>query len=592
MTDFTESEIRAYYTSRILDLKWANRRELRCGCPVHSGTDPNFSINTLTGLARCHSQCGRGWDMISLEQEIRGCDFPTAKSEVFKIVGRPEPSWEERNFRATYDYCDEGGTLRYQVVRMAPTDKDPKPFRQRRPDGGGWQWGLGSVSPLPYRLQHWKESPSIGVVEGEKDVHTLERIGIPATTNSGGATNFRPELAPYFTGKRVVILPDNDEKGRSHAMQVAAILSPVAASLKIVELPNLPLKGDVTDFVNDGGTKEQILDLIKRAQFWTPEFQFGETVPDENDKYVRTLAQVMDECGGFDQFWNLVEQEGVPTPWQRLTEDLGGGMRKGEVYVIGANQGSGKTSLALQFIIAALRHGAGVLMFSMEMGWKDVFQRMLGIEARIDIREYRLAQKRREDTSAYRKALQEPWVTELIGKPLIVSRKSAVTPDYIVEESARLKRKHKIDLIVVDHMQLMAATGSVKGDYEKFTAISRANKQTAVTVDVPLLVVSQTNRSNSATGRTSDLEVSDLRGSGAIEEDAAGVMLLYPDKQDKELALACGTYPVGPVKTWLKLGKARYGIQDSSVPLLHFKTITRFDLFNGPMPTADGGSEE
>lgn len=579
MTDFFEAEIRAYYTARIPGLKWGSKREIRCGCPVHNGSDPNFSINTVTGLALCHSQCNKGWDIIALEQELSGSNFATAKAAVYAIVGRPEPSWEERNFKATYDYCDADGVLRYQVVRMVPSDTDPKPFRQRRPDGaGGWTWGLGNVAPLPYRLPQWKDSPFVAVCEGERDVATLERIGVPATTNSGGATHFRPELVQHFTGKRVVIFPDNDEKGRTHAMQVAALLVPVAASVKIVELPDLPLKGDVTDWVNAGGTKEQLQELAKKAQFWTPEYQFGEVVPDENDQYIRTLSQVINECGGFDPFWNLVEQEGVPTPWTKLTEDLGGGMRKGEVYVIGANQGSGKTSIALQFIVAAMLHGCGVLMFSMEMGWRDVFQRMLAIEGKVDIRAYRAAQKAGVDTKHFRDALSGP-TADLSGRPLLVSRKASITPEYIVEESARLKRKHKIDFIVIDHMQLMSPTESTRGDYEKFTSISRANKQTAVAVDVPLLILSQTSRANSSTGRT-ELEVSDLRGSGAIEEDAAGVMLVYPDKEHKEITQANGSYQFGPVKTWVKLGKARYGVQDSYLALSHQKTITRFDLWD------------
>jgi replicative DNA helicase len=201
---------------------------------------------------------------------------------------------------------------------------------------------------------------------------------------------------------------------------------------------------------------------------------------------------------------------------------------------------------------------------------------MISMEARVDLRAYRDAQRYNCDTSEFRKALKEP-TKDLTGRPLVVSRKSAVSPDYIVEESGRLKKRHKIDFIVVDHMQLMAATGSVRGDYEKFTAISRANKQTAVALDVPMLVISQTSRGNSATGRT-ELEVSDLRGSGAIEEDAAGVMLLFPDKDDKERTMANHTYQLGPVKTWLKLGKARYGVQDSYIALQHFKTTTRFDL--------------
>jgi replicative DNA helicase len=71
--------------------------------------------------------------------------------------------------------------------------------------------------------------------------------------------------------------------------------------------------------------------------------------------------------------------------------------------------------------------------------------------------------------------------------------------------------------------------------------------------------------------------VSDLRGSGAIEEDAAAVMLLYEDKADRERALADMTYVRGPVKSWLKIGKNRYGLQGAYMALAHYKNWTRFD---------------
>lgn len=72
-------------------------------------------------------------------------------------------------------------------------------------------------------------------------------------------------------------------------------------------------------------------------------------------------------------------------------------MRPGEVYVVGGNQGSGKTSLALQFALTALQKGFGVLIFSMEMNWRMIFQRMAGIEARVDLQAFREAQLRKAD---------------------------------------------------------------------------------------------------------------------------------------------------------------------------------------------------
>lgn len=573
MIDFSRSEIAQYFSSRVPSLRQNDTREWRGPCPVHNGSDLNFAVSAETGLSTCHSQCGRGWDILSLEQELSNCDFPTAKREVFKFLNRPEPSWEDRDIEATFDYRDEDGKIRYQVVR-----KTGKRFMQRRPNGTGWTWGLGDVELLPFRLPEWQDSKFVAVCEGEKDVLALERLGMRATCNNGGAGNFKPAIVRYFSGKQVAIFPDNDEKGREHATKVAELLSGIAASVKIVELPDLPVKGDVSDYIAAGGTLDQIRKLYASAQEWTSEWEFASQIPDENDKYVFTPAQYVQSIGGIDKFWAIDSQTGIPTPWPKLTSDLGGGMRAGEVYVIGANQGAGKTSLALQFGMAAMRKKHGVLMFSLEMGHRDVFQRMASMEARVNLNEYRRLM-REDRTSEYcrdmRSALQPPTM-EMLNWPLLVSTRSAATPDYLISESTRLKKRQKIGLVIVDHMQLMSATGSVRGEYEKFTAISRACKQVAVELQLPLLLVSQTSRSQSHDKRT-ELECSDLRGSGAIEEDAAAVMLLYHDAEHSKQTLINGVFETGPVKSWLKIDKNRFGPSGGYVALSHVKIYTRFD---------------
>ncbi len=148
---FTAGEVRAYYAARLPKLNLTTHREWRAPCPVHSGKDLNFAVSSQTGLAQCHSQCGRGWDMISLEQELFAVDFPTAKDRVYELVGRPKVPYEERNLEAVYDYTDETGKLLYQVLRFYG-----KEFKQRKPDpNGGWIWGLGDVRRVP-----WIESGS------------------------------------------------------------------------------------------------------------------------------------------------------------------------------------------------------------------------------------------------------------------------------------------------------------------------------------------------------------------------------------------------------------------------------------------------
>src|SRR6185312_8923704 len=257
--------------------------------------------------------------------------------------------------------------------------------------------------------------------------------------------------------------------------------------------------------------------------------------------------------------------------------------------VIGANQGAGKTSLALQFIVKALRSKRGVLLFSMEMPHKAAFQRMISIEARVDLSEFRKIQRSNPDSpiaKQMRAALRE-YTNELSPYPLFVSTKSSVSPAYLVTEAERLKARHKIDLVVVDHMQLMSANekDKVRGDYEKFTNISRGMKMIAKELKVPVLLVSQTSRANSIDKRF-EMEVSDLRGSGAIEEDAAAVMMLYYDSEHVKQLKASASFHLGPVRSVLKLGKNRYGPQGMYIDLLHFKTCTRFDEVD-PVSAAD-----
>ncbi len=574
MIELSQSEVAAYYRQRVPNLRQSGK-EPRTKCPVHGGDDPNFAVSLETGQATCFSLCQRGYDIFSLEQALSSCDFATAKRQVFSLIGRKEPEWEDRDVEASYDYRDADGKLIYQVVR-----KSGKKFMQRRPNAdGGWTWGLGGTAPVPFRLPEVKAVPFVAITEGEKDALGLVRIGMQATCNNGGAGNFKPELVPWFAGKAVAIFPDNDDPGRQHALKVAALLSGTAKSIKIVELPGVPVKGDVSDYLANGGTIALLRGLYSRAQEWTPEWEFSSDIPDENDKYVRTFLEEVKHAGSLDNFWDFRFKSGVQTPWRDLTRDLGGGMRAGEVYVIGANQGTGKTSLALQFATKALQNKQGVLLYSMEMGHRDVFQRIIAMEARVDLLQYQELQRGGAATAMIASQLQIAG-NELLQHQLLVSTKTRVTPDYLVSETARLKKRQPIHLVIVDHMQLMAATGGIRGDYEKFTAISRAMKETAREMDVPVLLVSQTSRANSSDKR-SELEVSDLRGSGAIEEDAAAVMLLYPDREDMAQQLLANTFAQGPVKTWLKIGKNRYGRSGKYIPLMHFKQCTRFDRMEG-----------
>jgi hypothetical protein len=175
---------------------------------------------------------------------------------------------------ASYDYLNEAGTLLYQVVRWEPGfEGEKKTFRQRRPDGsGGWINGLGDVRRVLYRLPELIKADAqcpVFIVEGEKDADNLWAIERIATTCAMGAGKWRSDYNEALRGRHVAILPDNDDPGRKHAAEVARALTGIAASVITVELPNLPPKGDVSDWLaipgNDGLALVQLLhDAVSR----------------------------------------------------------------------------------------------------------------------------------------------------------------------------------------------------------------------------------------------------------------------------------------------------------------------------------------
>lgn len=195
--------------------------------------------------------------------------------------------------KARYNYTDLNGNLIYFVCRMEhPTKK--KEFVQGTPD----HWGISDITPIPYNWPTVAASDWCVVVEGEKDVETLKKLGVPATTNSGGAKKWRPEFAEYLKGKKVIILPDNDDVGREHAEIVARDLYGHAASVKVVQCSKLP-KGDVTDyFEKECGSWDALAAVIKDAPEYEPrEFSPVEAAKEANKTPFRNYVLEEKEIG-------------------------------------------------------------------------------------------------------------------------------------------------------------------------------------------------------------------------------------------------------------------------------------------------------
>lgn len=293
------NDITVWFEQNFRGVRW-HGDEAEALCPFHDDHNPSFSFNRRKGVWKCWAGCGSG-GLKDLASRL-GVSLPDCLTR----KGQSAPQRQRRRVVATYDYVDEQGNLVFQVLRY-----DPKDFRQRRPcpkggdcgatntagkpicrqdrDGSWWHWNLDGVRRVPYRLpeviQAVKDGKQIFVVEGEKDADNLAALGLAATTSPQGAGKWPddPGFNECFQGATAVILPDNDAPGYQHAQKVARILTGVAESVKIIKLPDLPPKGDVSDWLAAGHSKDELFALVEATPAWQPTVATGAPVSDSEE---------------------------------------------------------------------------------------------------------------------------------------------------------------------------------------------------------------------------------------------------------------------------------------------------------------------
>jgi len=197
---------------------------------------------------------------------------------------------------ATYEYRDPDGRLLYVIGRTEPDSSGKKHFPSWRPDPANphrYLMGLGEQPRVLYRLPELRRAVEAGerlyLVEGEKDAENLaEACGVCATSSPHGAGSWRDEFAAQLRGTSLaVIVPDNDEPGASHAATVAASLQGAEIPNVILELPELPEKGDISDWLTAGGTPEELERLVAVA------VESSRRTPTESkDDLLRSLAEL------------------------------------------------------------------------------------------------------------------------------------------------------------------------------------------------------------------------------------------------------------------------------------------------------------
>ena len=245
-------------------------------CPFHDDDAPSLRVNAAKNVWRC-DPCDTGGDAVAFVMRHDGLAFPEALrklgAEVGVVVdGGAREQTAEPKVVATYRYSDAAGVVLAVKRRWEPAhDCSGRRKSFTWEDANGRSGQPKPWTPVLYRypevLTAIGEGDCVYVVEGEKCADALVAVGCVATTNEDGAGKWRREHSDLLRDARVVLLPDNDDAGRKHADAVRRLLVGVAAVVDVVELPDLPPKGDVVDYLaaNDADALRAAVDA-RRTQ--------------------------------------------------------------------------------------------------------------------------------------------------------------------------------------------------------------------------------------------------------------------------------------------------------------------------------------
>ena len=241
------------------------------------------------------------------------------------------------------------------------------------------------------------------------------------------------------------------------------------------------------------------------------------------------------------------------------------GLQPTELVILAARPAMGKTTFALNIAeYAALKSKKAVAVFSMEMSASQLALRMISSVGRVNATRLRSGQLEDEDWSRVSSAIQL-----MRDVKVFIDDTPALSPDILRAKSRRLKREHDLGLIVIDYLQLMAVPGNSEKRATEISEISRSLKALAKELNVPVIALSQLNRSLEQRADKRPV-MADLRESGAIEQDADMIVFIYRDEYyNKDASPDKGLAEI-------IIGKQRNG-PTGSFKLKFFGEYTRFD---------------
>jgi replicative DNA helicase len=230
--------------------------------------------------------------------------------------------------------------------------------------------------------------------------------------------------------------------------------------------------------------------------------------------------------GGINAFLDPSKRiKGISTGFAKL-DDMTGGMHGGDLIIIAARPSMGKTALALNIAQhVALKLKQTVAVFSLEMSKESLLTRMLCAAARVDSQKFRNGYLSQEERRKLNHSLHE-----LVEAPLYIDDTSGVHLMDMHAKLRRLQQDHKIGLVIVDYLQLMTVLGRTENRNQEVSALSRGMKLLAKELNVPMMVLSQLSRAVETRQGDHRPQLSDLRESGSIEQDADLVGFIFREE--------------------------------------------------------------
>lgn len=377
-------------------------------------------------------------------------------------------------------------------------------------DSEAWDQVADAVSPSDlYRADHRRIFEAISELvelgQPADAVTVAERLSIQERLEEAGGMDYLAELVANSVGAANIRAYAKIVRDRALLRRLIATAGEIAASAYA------PEGREAADIVDEA--ERLIFDIADRGQRTSAGF---EPVKELIGETANRLQELCDRSN---------EIVGVATGFKDL-DKLTAGFQKGDLVIIAGRPSMGKTALALNIAVsAAVGNNATTGILSMEMSTEQIMFRLIGSVGRINQKLLRTGRLSNDLWAQVHRTLEM-----LADAPLFIDDTPALKPTEVRARARRLKREHGLQLIVVDYLQLMQAEGYNENRNTEISRISQSLKSFARELKIPVVVLSQLNRSVEQRADKRPM-MSDLRESGAIEQDADVIIFIYREER-------------------------------------------------------------